>query len=164
MPFNFIIKPEKLRALGRAMKAEEDGKQLKKDLLRNLRQALKPVQDEVKREINSMSSHGGSHGLALRRAVARKVTVQTRLTGRMAGVKLIAKKTKDVRGFINAPKRLNSKKGFRHPTFGDREDWQQQMGKPDWFDGPVRRRRPEFRKAVSAVLDEMADRIKRRAR
>ena len=164
MPFNLIIKPDKLISLARALKSEEDGKQLKKDLLRNLRNALKPVRDEVKAEINSMTSHGGSHGLALRRTVARKVTVQTRLTGRSAGVKLIAKKTPDLRGFRNAPKRLNSKKGWRHPAFGDREDWVQQMGKPDWFDGPVRRRRSEFRKAVAQVLDEMADRIKRRAR
>jgi hypothetical protein len=164
MPFNLIIKPEQLVALGRALKAEEDGKQLKKDLLRNLRKALKPVQDEVKREINSMSSHGGSHGMALRRTVARKVVVQTRMSGRSAGVKLIAKKTPGIRDFRNAPKRLNSKKGWRHPVFGDREDWRQQMGKPDWFDGPVRARRSEFRKAVKEVLDEMADRIKRRVR
>jgi hypothetical protein len=164
MPFNLVIKPDTLIALGRALKAEDDGKQLKKDLLRNLRQALKPVQDEVKREINSMGSHGGEHGMALRRTVARKVVVQTRMSGRSAGVRLIAKKTPGLRGFRNAPKRLNSKKGWRHPVMGDREDWVHQMGKPDWFDGPVRARRSEFRKAVADVLDEMADRIRRRVR
>jgi hypothetical protein len=164
MPFNLIIKPDKLNALARALRAEDDGKQLKKDLIRRLRQALKPAQDAVRQEINSMSSHGGSHGLALRRTVARKVGMSTKLSGRSAAVKLIAKKTPDLRGFRNAPKRLNSKKGWRHPAFGDREDWVQQMGKPDWFDGPIRARRGEFRKAVAAVLDDMADRIKRRAR
>jgi hypothetical protein len=164
MPFSLVIKPERLTDLAKALRAEEDGKQLRKELLRNLRQALQPARDAAKASIKSMPVHGSHSGQALRAGIARRVTIETRLSGRSAGVKLRAKKTPNIRDFANAPKRLNRRKPFRHPLFGNREQWVTQTGKPGWFDDAVNQRRGEYRRAVAQVLDDMAERIKRRTK
>lgn len=159
-----------LADLARAMKAEEDGKELRKDLVRNFKEAVAPAVDGAKASIRSMPSMGHA-GLPLRSAVARSVAVQVKMGGRAVGVKVRARGTK-VRGFTNAPRLLNSAKGWRHPNIGaqDRKgkprrgqrEWVAQRGKPDWFDGPVRHHRPEYRKAVIKAMDAMAVRIARR--
>ena len=154
-----------LNSLARALRREEDGKELRKDLVRNLRQAVAPAVDEAKGAIRSMSSRGHA-GLSLRSAVARAVTVQVKTGGKAVGVKVRARGT-TVRGFTNAPRLLNSAKGWRHPNIGagrrGQRDWVAQVGKPDWFDGPLRRHHAEYRKAVIQAMDDMAQRIARRA-
>jgi hypothetical protein len=153
-----------LTELARALKTEEDSKQLRKDLVRNLREAVQPAVREAKAEIRSMPSKGHA-GMSLRSDVARRVGVQVKLSGRTVGVKVRTTATK-VRGFTNAPRLLNSKKGWRHPNIGagrrGQRDWVAEMGKPDWFDGPMRRGEPRYRKAVVAAVDDMAKRIARR--
>lgn len=156
--------------LGRALRREEDGKELRKDLVRNFKEAVAPAVNEAKASIRSMPSKGHA-GLALRPAVAGSVAVQVKIGGRAVGVKVRARGTK-VRGFTNAPRLLNSAKGWRHPNIGaqDRKgrprrgqkEWVAQIGKPDWFDGPVRARRPEYRRAAIKAMDDMAERIARR--
>jgi hypothetical protein len=166
MPFNLIIKPERLTDLAKALKAEEDGKELRRELLRNFRTALAPARDAARAAIKSMPVKGrhGVGGQQLRAGIARRIVVQTRLSGKFPGVSLKAKKTPNIRDFSNAPKRMQRRKGFRHPVFGDTEWWVTQMGKPGWFDNAVDQRRGEYRRAVAQVLDEMAERIKRRTR
>ncbi|MET9734282.1 hypothetical protein ABZZ79_27685 [Streptomyces sp. NPDC006458] len=154
---------EGLAALVRAIRAEEDGKQLRKELAANMRAALKPGADEAKSQIMSLSSAGLSTAPALRTSVARKIRPEVKLGGRWSGARVKAFKLKNVRGFANAPKRLNRAGGWRHPVYGNREIWVQQHGKVDWFDRAFQGREGEYKAAVEAAMENMARRIAARA-
>lgn len=163
-PFSLGVEThEGLAALVRAIRAEEDGKQLRKDLARNLREQLKPAAAEAKSSIMSMSSAGLRTAPALRPSIARKIRPEVKLGGRWSGARVKAFKTRNVRGFVNAPKRTNRASGWRHPVFGNAERWVDQQGKVDWFDRSFEGREGEYRQAIERALEDMAQRIASRA-
>lgn len=166
-----------------AIKYEEDGAVMRRDLLRGLRAAVKPAVDEAKSSIMSMDagglrqqSNGSWHlgskkqaGGSLRRAIARQVTTEVNLTQRKAKVKVKVRKRNMPRGFVNAPKAVSLPQGWRHPVVqrGLRgaegplppPKWVQQIGKPGWFDEPLRSHRAQYRAAIQAAMQRTADRI-----
>ncbi|MFI1030728.1 hypothetical protein [Streptomyces sp. NPDC020951] len=163
-PFSLGVETHQgLAALTRAIRAEEDGKQLRKELARDMREALKPGAAEAKSSIMSMSSAGLRTAPALRSAVAKKIRPEIKLGGRWSGARVKAFKTRNVRNFPNAPKRLNRAGGWRHPVFGNREVWAQQHGKVDWFDRSFEGRGGVYKEAVEAAMENMAQRIASRA-
>lgn len=151
-----------LAALVRALRAEEDGKELRKDLAKNMREALKPGAQEAKNAILGMVSLGGA-APALRPAIAKKIRPEVKLGGRWSGARVKAFKTKNIRGFPNAPKRTNRAGGWRHPVWGDRDNWVTQYGKRDWFDDAFRGREGTYKAAVEQAMEDMARRIADRA-
>lgn len=152
-----------LEGLVRALRAEEDGKQLRRDLARNMREALKPAAVQAKAGIMSMSSTGQTKP-ALRSAIARRIRPEVRLGGGYwAGARLKARKTPNIRGFANAPKRTQSRDGWRTDTFG-RDTWRVQRGKVEWFDRAIEADRELYRQAVFEAMEDMAGRILARAR
>lgn len=156
------VDTEALKTLGKALGQEADGKKLRRDLAKNMRQALAPAVAEAKAGIMSMSSGGLPHtGAPLRSAIARQVKAEARLTGRSTGARVKVKKRSMPRGFLNAPKRTNSHKGWRRQVYG-RGVWVEQRGKPGWFDDPMKRSAPQARKAVLAAMNESARRIVRK--
>ncbi|KOG73555.1 hypothetical protein ADK77_08490 [Streptomyces antibioticus] len=164
-PFSLGVETiEGLDALVRAIRAEEDGKALRKELARNMREALKPAAAEAKSQIMSMSSAGLPTAPALRSSIARKIRPEVKLGGRWSGARVKAFKTKNVRGFPNAPKRTNRAGGWRHPVWGNREVWIQQHGKVDWFDRSFQGREGVYKAAAEAAMENMARRIVARAR
>lgn len=164
-PFSLRVETHAgLAALVRAIRAEEDGKQLRKELAAGMREALKPGAQEAKSGIMSMSSAGLRTSPALRSSVARKIRPEVKLGGRWSGARVKAFKTKNVRNFPNAPKRLNRASGWRHPVYGNREVWVQQRGKVDWFDRAFQGREGVYKAAVEQAMEDMARRIAARAR
>lgn len=164
-PFSLGVEThEGLAALVRAIRAEEDGKPLRKELARNMRNALRPAAAEAKSSIMAMSSAGLPTAPALRSSVAKKIRPEVKLGGRWSGARVKAFKTKNIRNFPNAPKRLNRAGGWRHPVFGSREVWVQQHGKVDWFDHAFQGRESEYRAAVEQAMEDMARRIADRTR
>ena len=157
------LTPQNLRAISNALKAEEDGKQLRKELTRNMREALKPGAVRAKTSIMSMSSTTPHDGPALKTAIARKIRPEVRITGKFPGAKIKAFKTKNIRNFPNAPKRTNRASGWRHPVYGSREVWVQQSGKVKWFDHAFEGERDTYRRAVQAALADMVNRIASRS-
>lgn len=152
-----------LAALTRALRAEEDGKQLRKELAANMREALKPGAQQAKDSIMGMVSlHGASP--ALRTSIARKIRPEVKLGGRWSGARVKAFKTKNIRGFANAPKRTNRASGWRHPVYGNSENWVHQRGKLEWFDRAFRGREALYKAAVEQAMEDMARRIASRAR
>ncbi|GIH69440.1 hypothetical protein [Sphaerimonospora thailandensis] len=150
---------EALQALGRALKQEADGKALRRDLLKELKKPLAPAIAEIKSGLMSIGSGGlPSEGEPLRASVGRKIRAEAKLSGFGTGVRVKARRTPAVRGFANAPKRLNSRKGWRHRVYG-RDVWVQQVGKPGYFDDPLRGRKAQFRTAVLQAMNDMAARI-----
>jgi len=164
----FTIEQERLKMVAKALRHEADGKQLRKELLASIKAALEPLRDEVRNSILSMESAGLPHeGEPLRQAIANKVIVQVRTGGRATGAGLKAGRKGMPRGFEHAPRRLNAKK-FRHPVFQRTtkkgvfiDVWVNQIGKPRWFDDPIRDRRKEFVGKVEDVVKAMAQRIAR---
>ncbi|MGW0914651.1 hypothetical protein ACWD1Z_23280 [Streptomyces sp. NPDC002784] len=164
-PFSLGVETHQgLAALTRAIRAEEDGKELRKELAKNMREALKPGAAEAKSSIMAMPSSGlMATAPALRSSVARKIRPEVKLGGRWSGARVKAVKTKNVRGFPNAPKRLNRAGGWRHPVYGNREVWVQQHGKVDWFDDAFKGREGAYKAAVEEAMEDMARRIASRA-
>ncbi|MET7514073.1 hypothetical protein ABZS88_11435 [Streptomyces sp. NPDC005480] len=152
-----------LAALVRAIRAEEDGKDLRKDLAKNMRDALKPGAAQAKSSIMAMVSTGRQAQPALRSAIARKIRPEVKLGGRWSGARVKAFKTKNVRGFPNAPKRTNRASGWRHPVYGNRDNWAHQRGKIEWFDRAFRGREGIYKQAVEQAMEDMARRIASRA-
>ncbi|MFD9319285.1 hypothetical protein ACFWDQ_16575 [Streptomyces sp. NPDC060053] len=163
-PFSLGVETHQgLAALTRAIRAEEDGKQLRKELAANMREALKPGAAEAKSSIMAVSSAGLPTAPALRSSIARKIRPEVKLGGRWSGARVKAFKTKNVRNFPNAPKRMNRAGGWRHPVFGNREVWAQQHGKTDWFDRSFEGREGVYKEAVEAAMENMARRLAARA-
>lgn len=148
--------------MARALRAEEDGREIKRDIVRQLRKAAQPVRQEVRAAIRSASTHGHP-GRSIRSAIAQKTQVVAKLTGKAVGVRIVAKETSSIRGFAHAPRRFNSAAGWHHPTFGE-EPEQFQVGKPGWFDDTIADRKREFRSAMEDVIKEAAKRVARRVR
>lgn len=163
-PFSLGVEThDGLAALVAALRAEEDGKQLRKDLAKNMREALKPGAQEAKSAILGMVSLSGGASPALRPAIARKIRPEVKLGGRWSGARVKAFKTKNIRGFPNAPKRTNRASGWRHPVWGNRENWVTQHGKIEWFDRAFQGREGIYKAAVEQAMEDMARRIADRA-
>ncbi|MFC8290073.1 hypothetical protein ACFUJ0_06075 [Streptomyces sp. NPDC057242] len=150
---------EALAALSRAIRAEADGKELRKDLAKNMREALKPAATEAKGGIMAMGSAGLSTSPALRSAIAKKIRPEVKLGGRWSGARIKAFKTKNVRGFANAPKRTNRARGWRHLVYGRADSWVTQHGKTDWFDDAMAGVGPNAKEAVERAMEDMARRL-----
>ena len=157
------LTPQNLRQISRALRAEEDGKELRKELTRNMREALKPGAAQAKSAIMSMASTTPHDGPALKTAIARKIRPEVRITGRFPGAKIKAFKTKNLRGFPNAPKRTNRSSGWRHPVYGNREVWVQQHGKNGWFDRAFEGQDAHYKRQVQFALAAMVNRIASRS-
>ncbi|MEV8546232.1 hypothetical protein [Streptomyces sp. NPDC051572] len=151
-----------LAALTRALRAEEDGKQLRKELAANMRDALRPGAEQAKGAIMGMVSLRTAQP-ALRPAIAKKIRPEVKLGGRWSGARVKAFKTKNIRGFPNAPKRTNRASGWRHPVYGNREVWTHQRGKIEWFDRAFQGREALYKQAVEQAMEDMARRIANRA-
>ena len=154
---------ENLRNVSNALKAEEDGKELRKELTKNMREALKPGAARAKSSIMSMASSTPHNGPALKTSIARKIRPEVRITGKFPGAKIKAFKTKNLRNFPNAPKRTNRASGWRHPVFGNTEIWVQQTGKVKWFDRAFEGEQAHYKRQVQLALAEMVNRIASRS-
>jgi hypothetical protein len=164
-----------LADLAAAIKYEQDGAVMMRDLRRGLRAAAKPAETAAKAAIMSMPSSGLRNvGGSLRASIRREIKTDTRLTARKAQVKIkVTKQT--VRGFKNPAKRLNSAQPWRHPVRPwkrqgnkvvnlPRSEWTwvaQRSAKPRWFDDAVRGKRADYEAAVRQAMNDAADRIAR---
>lgn len=160
---NLELTPQNLRNIARALKAEEDGKELRKELTKNMREALKPGAAQAKSSIMSLASTTPHDGPALKTSIARKIRPEERITGKFPGAKIKAFKTKNLRNFPNAPKRTNRASGWRHPVYGNREVWVQQTGKVKWFDRAFEGQQGHYQRQVQFALADMVNRIASRS-
>lgn len=157
------VDQRQLRRLQLALRKEADGKELSRDLVRELREVAEPAAAAARAEILSMGSHSDTIP-GLRTTVASHVKVKVRLSGKHPGVMVRVGKTGMPRGFRNAPKRLNSAKGWRHKVFGNPDVWVVQRGKPGWFDDTMHKFTAQTRRGAGRALDKVAKRIDNRTR
>lgn len=158
--FGIKVEADDLRKIGKILKEESDGKQLKKDLTKEFRQVLQPVRDEARAAIRSMPANGPTHsGMPMRATIARRTSVEVRYAGKNAGVRLVSRTNPKLRGFRSAAKATN-KGSWRHKVFGG--EWITQTGQKKWFDGPAWRNKPKYVRAVTKVLQDMKVRLIKR--
>lgn len=155
------VSREGIQALTRAIRAEEDGKELRKQLAKDLRDALKPAADQAKAGIMAMHASGSRSSPALRSSIARKIRPEIKLGGRWTGARVKARKTLNVRHFANAPKRTQAAGGWRAPSWG--RSWRVQHGRTDWFDHAMEADAARYRAAIHDAMEAMARRLAQRA-
>jgi vacuolar-type H+-ATPase subunit F/Vma7 len=161
-PVSVEVRQDELRDLIRALRAEDDGKVLRKEMAKALRDTLRPHAERAKNAALSIPSGGAATSPKLRPAIARSIQPRVNMTMKGAGASIRARRTPRIRNFSNAPKRTNSRKGWRTQSWGN-DKWRVQMGKVDWFDNAMRGVEPEARAQVKQIVDEMAHRIASRA-
>lgn len=161
-PLELTVDARSLANLAQVLKGEADGKELRKQLGKDLRAAAQPVVTDLRAAIRATPSSGPPHGAPLRPAIAAGIGAQVRYTGPRTGVSIRVRRP-SVRGFTAAPRRFNQQ-SFRHPVFGDTSTWVTQVGAPLWFDAVMDRSRDDARTAVVAAIDAMADQIAARVR
>lgn len=91
-------------------------------------------------------------GLRDRVAAASKLQVRAR------GIRFIVDSTNLPESQRTLPRHLDSQKGWRHPVFGNREDWVHQQGRP-YFGTTISKHATDFRNAVLKAMDETASKI-----
>lgn len=162
------LDPVSFRRLFQALKAEADGKELRRDLVRNLRAAAQPALVAVRSAVmvgGASTPRRASEADArpFRATVARNTTIRVRTSGRRIGVSIRAKRVA-IRGIDDVAWTLNNKASWRHPLFGNREHWYATTGRKGWFDGTLKAFRPQFVAAAGEALDAVAERISARTR
>ncbi len=141
---------DELELLGRRLKSAD--KQLRKDLLREIRAEGKPTVDDIKGEARStLPSSGGLASLVARQSYG----VRTRMSGKGAGIR-IQGTGRSVRGL-----RSLDAGTVRHPVYGNRGVWVSQSVAPGFFTRPIEADLPRFRKAVTDAMEKTANDILR---
>lgn len=139
-----------LRRIATALR-QIDNPELKKRFRRELRAAAQPLVPVVKASIWRIPSKTGSG--QLRTEMVRATRVESRTTGRHAGVAIRVDGRKMPPGKRRLPSYMEgSRKPWRHPVFGNREVWVTQKPNP-YFYKVVRPAGLAARRAVNRVLD-----------
>lgn len=129
-----------------------DDKELKKRFRKELRKAAAPLVPKVRASIRSIPSSRSYSPDGLRGALSKAVKLEVKTTGRQAGVAIRVDGRKMPSHMKSLPSMVEGKKRWRHPVFGNRENWVNQPSEP-YFYHVVRVAGPASRAAVGKVLD-----------
>jgi hypothetical protein len=105
----------------------------------------------------SRSKRGGGP-TGLRDSVAKATVMETNLGGAGARIRFRTKASAMPPGQQKLPRYLDRPDGWRHPVFGNREHWVQQIGQP-WFGTTLKQHAPKFRRACVQAIDDYAKRL-----
>lgn len=130
-------------------KSSEVEKTLKTALRRNIRVAGQAAAGAVRAEVGSSSG--------LRGAIAAGIGLKV-MTGKRAGVAVVASAKAMGPGQASLVRGWESKKGWRHPVFG-KDEWIVQHGRP-FFRRTILAQQPQVRAAVEAAMGEAVESLK----
>jgi hypothetical protein len=155
-----------LKAVAKALRKHEDGKQIRLQLSRELRDVVRPLVPRVKAAWLSAPSrgHGGStrRGPDLRSLLARATRSEVRLTGKLAGVRVRTDGRKMPDGMRALPGYAEGirRRPWRHPVFGNPELWVQQDPFPRFYQA-VQPNEAQAREAVEQAVGRVLTQIAR---
>lgn len=133
--------------------AKEFDKALVRGIRRNLRTAAKPAVDAVRSEVRSIPTKGiRSNGV--RDAVAQGVGLRIS-AAKSGGSVTISASPRRLPANRKAMARLLNTPSWRHPVFGNRDEWVEQTSRP-YFGSVIYRYRDELRAAVEDALNDAA--------
>lgn len=142
-----VIGTEGFGALAKRLR-QAGRKDLRLELTRAIRTAAKPVAEAAKRDVLALPTHGATH-TGLRKRVARTVKLRVRTGGSAAGVRVVA----GPRGTdVGQLARYMNKGRWRHPVYGNRENWVNQTVPPGWFDRPTEHAGPPARREIAEAM------------
>jgi hypothetical protein len=149
-----------LKAVARALRHAEDGAQLRRDLVAELRRELRPIVARVKQAWRSAPSHTPGRS-DLRRLLANATRGQVRLSGKDAGVRVRTDGRKMPARMKSLPTLAEgTKRPWRHPVFGDRDTWAVQRPFPRFY-AAVKPDERAARQDVERAVGEVFQRIVR---
>ncbi|WP_086847075.1 hypothetical protein [Amycolatopsis kentuckyensis] len=99
-----------------------------------------------------------NRGLRKQAGLRRHVADATKLQIRATGIRFVVDSSNLPAGQRTMPRHLDSPKGWRHPVFGNRDNWVHQQGKP-YFGTTIKRRSNDFRRAILQAMDDTANKI-----
>jgi hypothetical protein len=159
-PVELAIDQKQIVAVGKALKAEADGKILRRELIKSMRATATPLVEALKASALAIPASKARSEEPLRPQIARAIKPAVRLSGERTGITIKASRTPGIRGFSMAARRMN-RQSFRHRVFG-RDVWVVQIGQEGWFDHTVEGRREDIKrdvmKAVEATVSELRKR------
>lgn len=157
---------EQLRRLSRDLRQLEDGREIRKDLVRNLKAVANEVVRAERAAVLALPSKGENARRGrrpLRRRFASATQARVRPSGRDAGVSVLINPKRMPEGQHNLPAYWNRERGYerlRHPVFGDEDTWVQQPVHP-WFYETARPYEAEAPRRLIGVLNAVARDLER---
>lgn len=144
-----------MRALNRSMNAG-NSKAIKRIASKRLRLAAAPLAAEMKTRVLGLPSQGRSRGGSMRQAIARQTRVNTRWSGKNAGVSVVQRSRGMPRDFRMAGRMFNREEGWSPSNLAG-ETTHQEMTPANWFDGAAMGKRKDIQRHVVGALAEVAD-------
>ena len=130
---------------------------LYRGLRKALREAAGPMVAGIRAQIDLIPSSGKSTGV--RAALKAKTRASISTSARSAGVRIVTSPRRLPPGKRVLAKSLN-KAAFRHPVFGNREEWVNQSGRP-YFGATINAHTEETRRRVQAVMEDMSETLRK---
>ncbi|MEW2570501.1 hypothetical protein [Streptomyces sp. NPDC047070] len=140
------------------------GPRLRQNTSRRIRRAAEPLHRDLQRSIRTVQlagtgrkKRGGPSPTQrpLRAGIAGAVRISVR-SGASPGARIWLDGSRLPPGVtMGVPARINEGR-LRHPVFGNRKRWSNQMARPTgWWDRPVRNGMPRMRAEVNRILGDV---------
>jgi hypothetical protein len=147
--FGCVLDPKSFAELLAATKAFSP--KLATRLRKRLRDAGQSTITDIRGVLSESTPAGNSTPGPVRTALAAGTKVSIRAGKSAQGVRIV---TRDRANPVMA--KAYNKRSWRHPVFGDRENWVTEGGRP-YFGAVISRHQREFQDAVVVALNEAAD-------
>jgi hypothetical protein len=134
---------QQLFVVSKQLKAIGD-KELQASMRRRLRAAAAPVVLKVKAKAAEHST-----------TIPATIGLSMRYAGKRAGAYIISRKSKMPPGHEPLPGLFEYKAKFRHPVYGDRENWVTQAGFP-FLRVTVMKEAPELRRELLGIIKDVS--------
>lgn len=151
----FVIRGEGFFELGKALKGAAN-KELRKQLRKDIREAGKPVVVKMRKNARGISGAPKEW----KKKAAQRTSLKMNTTKRKAGIRIITTKPPKetpIGRYMNRGK-------WRHPVFGNRNNWVEQRVNPNWFDAPAKQSHRVMVTKVANALQKVVEQIAREAR
>lgn len=179
----WVVGTEELTSLARRLR-ETGQRDLQRELNKQIRKATGPIVSDLRSAVKAIPIKGsrgrGSRSRAnydlermsklneknalkaanragLRETIARAIRSDLKLSGNSPGVKISVKTAMLPPDQRSLPRLLDSPNGWRHPIFGNRNNWADQKGQPWWMVTI----RPHAENAREAILNSARQIVER---
>lgn len=157
------VTSDDLVEVARALRRAGNGRELRKQLRKDITAQAKPAVAAIRAKVKSLPSEGESKRRGrpgLRARTARATRLQAQMSGRYAGVTIRVDPKKMPPGMHNLPAYLEGRPPFQrwqHPIFG-RDEYAHQRAHPYFY--PIAERyEPAARRAVAQAVDSIRRQI-----
>lgn len=185
-----LATPRQLRELSKQLRAGGESEILK-ELRKAVRDAGKPVVEEVRNAWRTMSIRGDQKSLGVfapTRGGGRKQRIEhatqrmslrtaqrkygglresvasaTRLRNLSRGVTIEVDRSRFPAGWTNIAQDLESRRGWRHPVFGDKNTWVSEYGGPTFYP-TCRRNQQTFHEAITSAMEAAKRKLEEKVR